>query len=240
MNMSQETYDRLWAESWGDQQRLGPVHRRQREAFVKLIARLNPETVLDVGCGSGDNLAALAQALPHLVLAGADVSQEALGVAARRMPDVKFSQLDAQKEKLDERFDLVLCSQVVEHLIDDMTGFRNLALMAKKWVVVATMRGRMRPSELTIGHYRNYSDVELRAKAEYAGLEVVDIFGWGFPFYSPLYRTAIEWLPSGPPEGKFGIMQKSIANFLYHLYALNIPRHGDVVTMLARPRESTV
>lgn len=102
------------------------------------------------------------------------------------------------------------------------------------------MRGRMRRSELTIGHYRNYSDFELRAKAEYAGLEVVDIFGWGFPFYSPLYRTAIEWLPSGPPEGSFGIVQRSIGNFLYHLYALNIPRHGDVVTMLARPRESAL
>jgi 2-polyprenyl-3-methyl-5-hydroxy-6-metoxy-1,4-benzoquinol methylase len=129
--MSQEKYDRLWAESWGDQYRLGPVHRRQREAFVKLITRLNPESVLDVGCGSGDNLAALAQALPHLVLAGADVSQEALGFAARRLPGARLSQLDLQKEKLDDKFDLVLCSQVVEHLIDDMTGFRNLALMAK-------------------------------------------------------------------------------------------------------------
>ena len=135
---------------------------------------------------------------------------------------------------------MILCNQVVEHLVDDMAAFRNLALMAKKWVIVATMRGRMRPSELTIGHFRNYSDIELRVKAEHAGLDVVDIFGWGFPFYSPLYRTAIEWLPSGPPEGRFSIMQKSIANFLYYLYALNIPRHGDVVTMLARLRESTL
>jgi hypothetical protein len=121
-----------------------------------------------------------------------------------------------------------------------MAGFRNMALMAKKWVVVATMRGRMRPSELAIGHYRNYSDIELRAKAEYAGLEVVDIFGWGFPFYTPLFRTVVEWLPGGPPVGSFGVVEKSVANFLYHLYALNIPRHGDLVTMLARPRESTL
>lgn len=192
--MSHKTYDQLWAENWGDQQRYGPVHRRQREALVKLIDKLNPATVLDVGCGSGDNLATLSHAMPHLVLAGTDVSQEALALAARRVPGATFSQLDAQKEKLDEKFDLVLCNQVVEHLVDDMAAFRNLALMAKQWVIVATMRGRMRPSELTIGHFRNYSDVELRAKAEYAGLEVVDIFGWGFPFYSPLYRTAIEWL----------------------------------------------
>lgn len=236
--MSRETYDRLWTENWGDQQRLGPVHRRQRTAFVNLIKKLNPSSVLDVGCGSGDNLSALVQAMPNVRFRGADVSQEALDVAARRLPSIQFSQLDAQKEKLDEKFDLVLCSQVVEHLIDDMTGFRNLALMANKWVVIATMRGRMRPSELPMGHYRNYSDAELRAKAEYAGLEVVDIFGWGFPFYSPLYRTAIEWLPGGPPQGDFTWSQRVIGNFLYHLYALNIPRHGDVVTLVARPREA--
>jgi len=89
-----------------------------------------------------------------------------------------------------------------------------------------------------IGHFRNYSNIELTAKPEHAGLEVVDIFGRGFPFYSPFYRTVIEWLPGGPPEGKYGTMQKPIANFLYHLYELNIPRRGDVVTMLARPHEN--
>jgi SAM-dependent methyltransferase len=238
--LSVETYDRLWAENWGDQQRYGPVHRRQREALVKQIIKLNPASVLDVGCGSGDNLEALAQAMPHLVLAGMDVSRDALTQAARRVPCATFKQLDAQKERLDDRFDLVLCNQVAEHLADDITAFRNLALMAKRWVLVATMRGRMRPSELAIGHVRNYSDAELRAKAEQAGLDVLEIYGWGFPFYSPLYRTAIEWLPSGPQGGDFGIVQKSIANLLYYLYALNIPRHGDVVTMLARPRESTL
>ena len=239
-NMSQETYDRLWSDTWGDMQRFGPVHRRQHEALLKLIAKLNPATVLDVGCGAGDNLAALAHSMPHLVLSGIDFSEQALALAARRVSSATFKILDVQKEKLDEKFDLVLCNQVVEHLIDDMAGFRNMALMAKKWVVVATMRGRMRPSELAIGHYRNYSDIELRAKAEYAGLEVVDIFGWGFPFYTPLFRTVVEWLPGGPPVGSFGVVEKSDANFLYHLYALNIPRHGDLVTMLARPRESTL
>jgi 2-polyprenyl-3-methyl-5-hydroxy-6-metoxy-1,4-benzoquinol methylase len=237
--LSLETYDRLWTETWGDQQNFGPVHRRQREELLKLMTRLDVRSVLDVGCGSGGNLAELAHAMPHLVLSGVDVSREALALAAERVPTASFRQLDAQKEKLDEQFDLVLCNQVIEHLADDTAALANMALMAKRWVLVATMRGRMRPSEALIGHMRNYSDKELRQKAASVGLEVVDLFGWGFPFYSPLYRTMIEWLPGGPPEGSFGTVQKTIANFLYHLYALNIPRRGDVVTMLARPLEPT-
>lgn len=44
--------------------------RRQTEALLKLIAKLNVGTVLDVGYGSGDNLAALKHAMPQLDLSG--------------------------------------------------------------------------------------------------------------------------------------------------------------------------
>jgi SAM-dependent methyltransferase len=238
-NSTGEKYDQLWAGTWGDIQRLGPVHRRQSELLLRLITKLEVHTLLDVGCGSGDNLGLLARAMPHLLLSGVDVSEEALALAARRVPGVSLRQLDVQRKNLNERFDLVMSVQVIEHLADDVTALANMAFMAKHWVLVTTMRGRMRKSELAIGHLRNYSDDELRAKAASAGLEVIDIFGWGFPFYSPLYRTMVEMLPGGPPNGKFGPTHRTIANVLYHLYSWNIPRHGDVVTMLARPQAST-
>jgi ubiquinone/menaquinone biosynthesis C-methylase UbiE len=235
-NSARRTYDQLWSGAWGDIQRLGPVHRRQTEELLKLIKKLDVRTVLDVGCGSGDNLAALAHAMPHLVLSGADVSPGALTLAAQRVLGASLRELDVQCDNFKERFDLVMAIQVIEHLADDTAALRNMALMAKDWVLVTTMRGRMRRSETSIGHFRNYSNEELRAKATSAGLEVVDLFGWGFPFYSPLYRTVIEWLPGGPPQGKIGAKQQAMANILYYLYSLNIPRRGDVVTMLARPQ----
>jgi SAM-dependent methyltransferase len=231
----QEQYDALWAGAWGDMQRFGPVHRRQREALLKLIATLNVKTVLDVGCGSGENLAGLAEAFPNLALTGVDFSAEALAIAAKRAPSSKLQKLDAQSECLNERFDLVMSIQVIEHVPDDVAALRNMGKMSKQWILATSMRGRMRRSERSIGHLRNYSDKELCDKAKMAGLEVVDIFGWGFPFYSPLYRTVVEWLPGGVPQGKVGSKQIIFANLLYKLYGLNLPRHGDVVTMLARP-----
>ena len=235
---NRQEYDRLWSNTWGDLQHYGPVHRHQREAIISMVAGLRVNSVLDVGCGAGDNLQALAKSLPHLQLSGVDVSPEALALASRRVQNVRLRELDVQCEKLDESFDLVLSIQVIEHLQDDTAALRNMATMARRWVLVTTMRGTMRPSERLIGHFRNYSDDELRNKAKSAGLDVVDIFGWGFPFYSPLYRTVIEWLPAGPPQGSLGPIQKLVANSLYCLYHLNIPGHGDVVTMLARPTKS--
>lgn len=234
-NSSREQYDQLWSGAWGDMQRFGPVHRHQTEKILKLIKELKVHTVLDVGCGSGDNLAALHNEMPQLILSGVDVSPEALALARQRVPGAGLRELDVQNEKIETRFDLVMAIQVIEHLADDTTALRNMALMSKQWVLVTTMRGYMRQSERSIGHFRNYSDKDLRQKAAAAGLEVVDLFGWGFPFYSPLYRTLVEWLPSGPPKGKIGAKQKAFANALFHLYSLNIPRYGDVVSMLARP-----
>ena len=234
--MSREGYDRLWKETWGDLQRLGPVHRHQRAALIALVTKLEVRTVLDVGCGSGENLAALARTMPHLALFGVDVSPKALSLAAQRAPTARLRQLDAQSNKLAERFDLVMALQVLEHLPDDVAALRNMAAMANRWVLVTTMRGRMRRSEPAIGHLRNYSNGELRQKAASAGLDVVDLFGWGFPFYSPLYRTIVEWLPGGPPQGPMRRGQRTVASLLYLLYCLNVPRWGDVVTMLARPR----
>jgi 2-polyprenyl-3-methyl-5-hydroxy-6-metoxy-1,4-benzoquinol methylase len=235
-DVSRQEYDRLWKLTWGDLQHFGPVHRHQRNVLISSVDKLDVRTVLDVGCGSGENLAALAGAMPHLALSGVDVSPEALALAAKRVPGARLRELDIEKDKLSERFDLVISLQVVEHLADDVAALRHMREMADRWVLVTTMRGRMRPSEQAIGHVRNYSDGEIRQKAGLAGLQVIDLYGWGFPFYSPLYRTVVEWLPGGPPQGAIGKGSQAIARLLHLLYYLNVPRRGDVVTMLARPR----
>lgn len=230
------SYDELWRMDWGDMQRFGPVHRHILEDMVRTVSLLDVRTVLDVGCGSGENLAALA-ASGKYELVGADISQEALNLASHREPSARLMQLDAQREALAEQFDLVMSIQVVEHLLDDIAAFKNIARMAKKYVFISTLQGRMRRSEIGIGHVRNYSEVELRRKLELAGLEVITIKGWGFPFYSPLYRSLSELFPGGPPSGPVSSIGKLGARILYHLYRFNWPGHGDILSALAQKPE---
>ena len=217
-------------------QTVGPVHRHIREDLLGVVAGLDVASVLDVGCGGGDTLAALA-ATGRYTLAGCDVSDAALELARRRVPGARLLALDVQRAALDERFDLVLSVQVVEHLPDDEAALAHMARMARRWVLVSTMQGRMRASERAIGHVRNYAAGELPAKMERAGLHTERVWGWGFPFYSPLYRSAVEWLPGGPPEGPVGRLGRAAAIALYHLYRLNWRGRGDVLNVLARPRD---
>jgi SAM-dependent methyltransferase len=226
------SYDELWRREWGDMQRYGPVHRHNMRRLVEMVRRLSVRRILDVGCGSGDNLAALA-ASGDYELSGVDVSEAALRLAAERLPSARFERLDVEKHALANKFDLVISIQVIEHLMDDIAALRNMARMSRQYVFVSTVSGRMRHSELAIGHVRNYSDVELEAKLRAAGLRSIEIERWGFPFYSPLYRSVAEWLPGGPPAGPMNRLSRLASNALYQLYRLNLPRHGDVITALA-------
>ncbi len=229
----QLSYDELWRTAWGDIQRFGPVHRHTLRNLVQTVSALDVRSVLDAGCGSGENLAALA-AVGRYELTGVDISQEALNIAGRRVPSARLLVLNLEREALPEQFDFVATLQVVEHLLDDMAAFRNIARMARAYVFISTIQGRMRPSEVSIGHVRNYSPVELWRKLELVGLEVLKMWGWGFPFYSPLYRSVTEWLPGGPPGGALGPAGRLAASVLYHLYRFNWPGRGDVLSALAR------
>lgn len=167
-------------------------------------------------------------------LYGVDVSPEALALARRRVPGGRFAALDVQRGRLRATFDLVISIQVIEHLPDDEAALRAMAAMSRGYVFVSTIGGRMRPSERAIGHVRNYGENELRDKLHRAGLRLLWLRGWGFPFYSPLYRTLSEMLPGGPPSGKMGPIARLVAALLYRLYRYNVPNRGDILNALAR------
>lgn len=233
--MDRQDYDRLWRTTWGDMQHVGPVHRHIQADLYDLVRRLEVRSILDVGCGSGEILAGLARRGAY-ELRGTDLSEAALALARSRVPGARFARLDVERESLPERADLVLSVQVLEHLRDDTAAVRHLAEMSARYVFVSTMAGRMRPSERHIGHVRNYDREELRQKLTAAGLEVRWIRGWGFPFYSPIYRTLVELLPGGPPSGSVGGFGRIAAALLYQLYRLNWPGRGDVISALATVR----
>lgn len=228
------SYETLWKTAWGDLQRVGPVHRHNMEHLLRVVFPLDVRTILDLGCGAGENLAALAAAQRY-ELTGADIAEEALTLARQRVPAARFVRLDMQQDALSEQFDLVLSLQVIEHLADDVRALKNAIRMARKYVFVSTIQGPIYPSDRTIGHLRSYTPQELRRKLTEAGLEVVQVWQWGFPFYSPLFRTVTEWLPGGAPTGQIGPIGRVAARLLYHLYRLNWPGRGDVISALARP-----
>jgi 2-polyprenyl-3-methyl-5-hydroxy-6-metoxy-1,4-benzoquinol methylase len=79
----------------------------------RLLRRIN---VLDVGCGNGSISFPVASLGHHLL--GIDISQESVDYAGSRNPftNARFKVHNLADEPLGEKFDLIICSEVLEHL----------------------------------------------------------------------------------------------------------------------------
>lgn len=232
-------YDRIWKETWGDMQRFGPVHRHHRRIYFELLRNLPKQeiqSIADIGCGEGSNLFFLQSIFTKAKLYGFDVSKTALE-AARLNIVGDFELLDIQKDVLLKKFDLVFCSDVVEHLEDDETALRNIWQITGGYALIATVQGYMRANEKHIGHVRNYGYGELRQKMEKAGFRITQVIEWGYPFYSPLFRNIVGLFPvtENFSYGKYGVFKKLVSNVLYYIFLLNRSDKGDVIIILAKP-----
>jgi 2-polyprenyl-3-methyl-5-hydroxy-6-metoxy-1,4-benzoquinol methylase len=232
--MERITYNQHWEADWDDMKNYGPYARHLRRIVIDFIRPLQFNSVLDVGCGQGTLLTNVAAVAPHAELYGTDFSITALQMAKQRLPDAVFTIMDVTHNTYQAAFDLVLCTDVLEHIEDDVAAIQNLARLTKKYLLIATVQGRMRHHEPKAwGHVRNYHYGELVKKLQAAQLNVVRKVEWGFPFFSPLYRDVNAIIGGVGTSGKYGIARKTIAEVIYQVFRLNNNHRGDEIFVLA-------
>jgi 2-polyprenyl-3-methyl-5-hydroxy-6-metoxy-1,4-benzoquinol methylase len=232
-------YEEIWKTRWGDVQNYGPFHRHLRRLIKKMIRPLKFQSILDIGCGQGSLLAELRLEFPHIKTSGVDVSASAVELARRRVPGGDFQVLDIATASLSVKYDLAVCSEVLEHVPDDVTAIQNLRKMTKEYLLVSTPQGQMRDFEKQIGHVRNYARGELVNKIKSSGFTVVSVVEWGFPFYSPLYRNFLDLTGGKGTTGEFGPFRKLLGKAVYLLFSLNSSKRGDEIIVLAKANQNS-
>lgn len=113
-------------------------------ATFKALQALNfiPESILDVGCGSGQFTIRLAEHYPKAKVEGTDISGEALAIAREhlkkvqnKVPHVQFS--SSYLQEIPERFDVVTATLVTHHLSDqELISFLRQACRTAKRAVI--------------------------------------------------------------------------------------------------------
>ena len=123
-NRYQEARRRHWNEvarklenwtGWG-----GYYHKRLTEVYQSLISP--GQSVLELGCARGDLLAAVKPSLG----VGVDFSEEMVRAARRRHPYLRFVHADAHTLKLNDKFDVVILSDLVNDVWDVQILLRNI------------------------------------------------------------------------------------------------------------------
>jgi glycosyltransferase involved in cell wall biosynthesis len=137
--------------------------------------------VLEIGAGIGNLSQYLAPRRQRYM--ATDIDAEHLGrlcVRFQNRPNLRIARCDlaraADFADLHGSVDTVICLNVLEHIADDAAGLRNIASALEpggRAIVLVPQDQRIYGTlDKVLGHYRRYSEPELRARMEAAGLHV--------------------------------------------------------------------
>ncbi len=148
-------YDAVYASSPKYQQNgqdsgYAPVWDRVVESITDIAGPA--ARVLDLGCGPGQFAEFLAARLPQAAYCGIDFSSVAIASARTRAPAFRFEQRALPLEAMDDLapFDVVVCTEVLEHVESDL---EILDALPAGTPVIATV-----PSFDAFGHLRVFPD----------------------------------------------------------------------------------
>jgi len=150
----------------------------------RFVERVDPESVLEVGCGMGATGWRLALGRRYLAYEPDQSSAAAARAAMAGIPTADI-RAEALPFEVDETFDLVAAFEVLEHLEADVEALR----LWRNWtnpgghLIFSVPAGPQRfgPWDERVGHFRRYSRATLRAALVAGGWEPVSISAWGMP-----------------------------------------------------------
>jgi 2-polyprenyl-6-hydroxyphenyl methylase/3-demethylubiquinone-9 3-methyltransferase len=182
-------YEDLWADAPPDPEPWAWAPRRRM-----LLAEARPgERVLDLGCGAGRFLAALAHSGAEPV--GVELAEAALERARANAPGAELRLLEPDGSlPLDHRsIDLVWCSEVLEHVADAgalLGEVRRVLRPGGRLLATVPYHGRLQAAAISLTrfdahfdplgqHLRFFTRRSLAATLTVAGLDPRRVAGWG-------------------------------------------------------------
>ena len=138
---------------------------------IEVIKGLRPSSILDVECGDGVLIATLQKEGVGKYWGGVDVSEEAIAFARAFNNQVEWFCGDFREAVGDKKHSLITCTEVLEHIPDEMLNgfirglFDKLEQNGKILITVPTIARSVRPK-----HFRHYSIDLLESELQKAGV----------------------------------------------------------------------
>ena len=147
----------------------------RRQILCALVRAIAPRggTVVDVGCGTGANIAALSDAYRCI---GVDASPAAIALASARYPtlDLRLATTPDETLRAVAEADVVMLCDVIEHIERDReflaSVIRSMRLGAQLLITVPADMSLWSSHDVVFGHFRRYDRQTL--EGTWQGLDV--------------------------------------------------------------------
>ncbi|WP_310378253.1 class I SAM-dependent methyltransferase [Flavobacterium sp.] len=175
--------------------------------------------IIDIGCSSGIFLKDLERlGFKTENLFGVDISEKAIQ-NCKKNGIQNAHVMDAQNITLSEEFDIIIASDCLEHLQDDLKAINNWKSLLKTggmmYVFVPAFRSLWSYHDEVNRHFRRYTKNELKTKLTNAKLTILKASYWNFSLFLPVYffRKMSVFFPQSKKE-KGQIVGNKYANAL--------------------------
>jgi len=156
---------------------------------------LSPESITEIGCGSGEILVKLFALLPSVrSFVGFDISRDAIALAKKKENErIHFEVKDLTEEQESSMVDLLLVIDVIEHIEDYFRFLRGLRGKSNHVIfhipldlcVWTLFREKMLlESKERVGHIHNFTEDFILSILKDQGFELIDHF-YTEPTYLP-------------------------------------------------------
>ena len=228
-----------------DLETMSEAKRYQAHVFELLRPHIG-STVLEVGCGIGTTSLRLAEIANRVVCIEPNlncVSRARAALDGNSKITLRICHLEEcnRDELVQQRFDTIVCVNVLEHIEDDIRAlrlFRELVAPTGGQVLifVPAVQAAYGPLDAALGHHRRYSKRMLRRTFDAAGLDLValrytnpvGLIGW---MYNAHVSGATEHTP-----GQVRLFERLVAPWALPLDRLVPPPIGLSLFAVGRAR----
>jgi SAM-dependent methyltransferase len=199
---------------------------KSRRKYITDLLKDYPKDIkiLDIGSSSGillNELVNLGFDVNNLY--GIDISEVAIeNCKVNGIPNAFV--MDAQEITLNQKFDVIIASDCLEHLENDAKALENWNSLLKPagdlFVFVPAFMSLWSQHDVANMHHRRYTSKELTTKLKDKGFSIQKASYWNFFLFFPIYifRAVGRLLPRKDKEVSGDLDKPSVVNgLLYHL-----------------------
>jgi SAM-dependent methyltransferase len=180
MRTDVRTLNRHYADFYADDARTAwrELGALEKARSIELVVGRPVGRVVDIGCGEGSVIAALAGSLGAVGFSGFEVAPAAIEVARRRRYDspVEFSLFDGRTIPSEDRvYDVAILSHVLEHVADPRSLLHEAARVASRVVIEVPLELHLRTRRFRwddTGHINVFNRRSIRYLVEGCGLNI--------------------------------------------------------------------